>query len=362
MKLTKKINVKLILISTLWVVLGSALIVLLVAAYNKKESALCTGIKIEIEGATTNIFIDEHDIRSIIQKYAGKKIVGKKIRDFDIEFMEKELEKDVWLKKATIFFDNQGILRANIFEREPMARVFAIDGNTFYIDDEIRILPLSSKHTARLPVFTNFHAIGKNASLNDSNLLKSIKSLSVFIQKDSFLMSMIDQIEINKQNQFELIPKMGRQQIYFGDTSDMNGKFERFTLFYKKVIPKYGWDKYSKVNLQYRGQVVASIKGIEDIEADSMRALQIMKAVAEYSEKAANDTSRSLLLDNASNSTDISFIMQSLQRDEVDSDTAISINASSKKTNIIINKEIANKTKQSPVKNTNKVKPSTQKK
>jgi spore cortex formation protein SpoVR/YcgB (stage V sporulation) len=128
------------------------------------------------------------------------------------------------------------------------------------------------------------------------------------------------------------------------------------------VIPKYGWDKYSKVNLQYQGQVVASIKGIEDIEADSMRALQIMKAVAEYSEKAANDTSRSLLLDNASNSTDISFIMQSLQRDEVDADTAISINASAKKTNIIINKEIVNKTKQSPVKNSIKAKPSTQKK
>ena len=362
MKLTKKINVKLILISTLWVVLGCALIVLLVAAFNKKESALCTGIKIEIEGATTNIFIDEHDIRSIIEKYAGKKIVGKKIKDFDIEFMEKELEKDVWLKKATIYFDNQGMLRANIFEREPLARIFVIDGNTFYIDDEIRILPLSSKHTARLPVFTNFHTIEKKLSIRDSNLLKSIKSLSAFIQKDSFLMSMIDQIDINKQNQFELIPKMGKQQIYFGDTLDMKEKFERFTLFYKKVIPKYGWDKYSKVNLQYRNQVVASIKGIEDIKADSMRALQIMKAVAEYSEKAANDTSRSLLLDNASNSTDISFIMQSLQRDEVDSDTAIAINVSTKKNNIIINKASENNKKQSPVKNSNKVKPSTQKK
>jgi ribosomal protein L19E len=195
-----------------------------------------------------------------------------------------------------------------------------------------------------------------------NNALKSIKSLSMFIQKDSFLMSMIDQIDINKQNQFELIPKMGKQQIYFGDTSDMKEKFERFTLFYKKVIPKYGWDKYSKVNLQYRDQVVASIKGIEDIKADSMRALQIMKAVAEYSEKSANDTSRSLLSDNASNSTDISFIMQSLQRDEVDSDTAISVNASAKKTNIIINKEIVNKTKKSPEKNSIKSKPSTQKK
>ncbi len=362
MKLTKKINVKLILISTLWVLLGGALIVLLVAAFNKKESALCTGIKIEIEGATTNIFIDEHDIKSIIGKYAGKKIIGKKIKDFDIEFIEKELEKDVWLKKTTIYFDNQGILRANIFEREPIARIFAMDGNTFYIDDEIRILPLSSKHTARLPVFTNFHTIEKKLTIKDSNLLNSIKSLSVFIQKDSFLMSMIDQIDINKQNQFELIPKMGKQEIYFGDTSFMKEKFERFTLFYKNVIPKYGWDKYSKVDLQFRNQVVACIKGKEDIKADSMRALQIMKTVAEYSEKAANDTSRSLLLDNATNSTDISLIMQSLQRDDDDSDTAISTKTQTKKNSIIINKESENKIKKSQEKNRNKVKASTQKK
>jgi hypothetical protein len=51
--------------------------------------------------------------------------------------------------------------------------------------------------------------------------------------------------------------------------------------------------------------------------------------------------------------------MQSLQRDDVDSDTAISVNESAKKNNIIIKKE---KPKQSPIKNSNKAKPSTQKK
>jgi hypothetical protein len=61
---------------------------------------------------------------------------------------------------------------------------------------------------------------------------------------------------------------------------------------------------------------VAKIRGKEDIKADSLQTLHIMQTTAAYSAKMAADTSQSMAPDNEKNSTQISLIMQSLQRDE----------------------------------------------
>jgi len=59
--------------------------------------------------------------------------------------MESLLEKNVWIKDAQLFFDNNGILRVSVTEREPIARVFTREGNSFYIDSSGVQLPLSDK-------------------------------------------------------------------------------------------------------------------------------------------------------------------------------------------------------------------------
>lgn len=323
MKGTRKIKWKKLFSAIIWLALGISVLFLMAAAYKKKDAQLCTGLYIDIEGATNNVFIDKNDIKTIIVSYARKKIVGTPIRSFDLEGMENELKKDVWLDKAALFFDNNGVLRAHIEEREPLARLFTSDGETFYIDNSVRILPLSNKHTARLPVFTNCSFSHNKLTFKDSSLLSSIKSMSLFIQKDSFLMSMIDQININEKQQFELIPKMGNQQVIFGDSTDMSEKFEKFKLFYKKVIPQFGWNKYSKINLQYKNQVVANIRGIDDVRADSLRTIAIMKAMADYATKMASDSTQTIVQDNENNSTQFSIIQSSIERNEEEMDSIL---------------------------------------
>ena len=119
-----------------------------------------------------------------------------------------------------------------------------------------------------------------------------------------------------------MIPKLGDQTILFGDTSNLVQKFQKFELFYKKVVPIYGWKKYSKINLEYKNQLVASIRGKEEVIADSMRTLKIMKTLAEYSSKMASDTLKGIGQENDLNATDISIILNSLQREEgADSDS-----------------------------------------
>ena len=314
---TKRYSLKSILLTVLWITIGTGTAVLLVAAIHKKDAKHCAAVKITIEGVSNNFFVDENDVRNIIKSVANGEPVGKPIGSFNLKAMETSLEKSTWVKAAELFFDNNNILRVNILEREPIARVFTTTGTTFYIDSSIMMLPLSEKFPARLPVFTNFPSDKVVLTAADSNLLRDIRTLSIAIQKDSFRMALIDQIDITPNRSFEMMPKIGSQIIVFGDATDAEEKFTKLEQFYKEVMAKTSWNKYSTINVQYKGQVVAKLRGREEQTADSLRTLQIMQLMAVRAEQQATDSIQMLLPDNEKASgIDSTMIQQSIQRDD----------------------------------------------
>jgi cell division protein FtsQ len=122
-----------------------------------------------------------------------------------------------------------------------------------------------------------------------------------------------------------MIPKLGNQVIVFGDAEDAAEKFSKLKLFYKKVITTTGWNRYSVINLQYKNQVVAKIKGAEDKSADSLRTLQIMQLIADRAAKQAADSVQTFIQDSEKNTTDSSMIQQSMERDEPESGTTTEV-------------------------------------
>jgi hypothetical protein len=82
------------------------------------------------------------------------------------------------------------------------------------------------------------------------------------------------------------------------------------------VIPVKGWKKYSKINLQYDNQIVASILGVEEQVADSLKTMKMIKEFAEYSARMSSDTTSKLQPDNAENSVSESMILNSIARDD----------------------------------------------
>lgn len=315
----KDYKIKKILLATLWVAMGGATIFLFVAAIKIKDARSCKGIEINIHGGVgNNFFVDKKDILDALKVSENTNPVGKSIGSFNLKKLEQQLKNDIWIKSAELYFDNNEILQVSVSEREPIARVFTTTGASFYIDDSLTMLPLSEKFSARLPVFTGFPFDRKVLSKADSSLLRDIKVISLAIQKDSFCMAMIDQVDINENKVFEMVPKIGNQLIIFGDARHAEVKFEKMKLFYKNIMLKAGWKNYSVIDISYNNQVVARRKGAADVTSDSLRALQLMKLIAERAEQAAGDTTNNLLPDNAKNISDTSMIQQSIQRDDND--------------------------------------------
>jgi cell division protein FtsQ len=311
----KKTIVKKI-VTSVWITIGIGAIVLLVAAIKRKDAQHCSGMSITIEGVDNNFFVDKKDIANTIALVTGGSVTGKEMSAFDLKKLEIALQKDIWVKTAQLFFDNNNRLVVKVLEREPVARVFTTAGTTFYIDSSLAMLPLSEKFSARLPVFTGFPSDKAVLTPQDSALLKDILTVSMAIQKDSFNMAMIDQVDINSQRIFEMVPKIGNTIIVFGDATDVAAKFYKLQLFYKEVMVKTGWNKYSEINVQYNGQVVAKRKGAEDKSIDSLRTLQLMQAIAENTERLSNDSLHTIAADNENNTTNIDLVQQSIQRDD----------------------------------------------
>ncbi|MDQ6757861.1 MAG: hypothetical protein M3004_13090 [Bacteroidota bacterium] len=292
----RRYNTKRIFGNVLWALLGMATVVLLGAAISLKHNKRCKGIMINIKGVQNNFFINKNEVNDLLEKINGGGFHGQAISSVNILKMERELQKSQWIKSALLYFDNNEILKVNISEREPIARIFTNTGTSFYIDSAIERLPLSDKFSARVPVFTNF----SNAIMlykADSNLLTDIKNISNYILNNPFWMAQIEQINITDDKTFELIPKVGNHIIVFGGAEKYEQKFDHLLAFYKEVETKVGWNTYSKINVQYKDQVVAVKRGAEDILQDSLRAKILMQTLVANAQKAANDSTNNIQLD-----------------------------------------------------------------
>lgn len=292
MAANKKYSLKKILSVSVWSVLASGVVVLLVAAMSKKSTEHITSVDIHISGIQNNYFIDKGEVLKILEKVNGKKLEQSAISSLDLTKMENQLGKSEWIKKAELFFDNNKVLQVKIREREPIARVFTTSGASFYIDSSLTRLPLSDKFSARLPVFTSFPTDVKILKKRDSNLLYQVKILSEYINEHPFWMAQIDQIDISTEGHFDLIPKLGNQTIRFGNADNYEQKFNKLLAFYKQVETKVGWNKYSVLDVQYKNQVVGVIRDAAEIKSDSLKAVQIMKAIISEAEKNTNDSTK----------------------------------------------------------------------
>jgi cell division protein FtsQ len=180
------------------------------------------------------------------------------------------------------------VLHVTVIEKEPVARIFTSEGNSFYIDSLGRKLPLSDKLSARVPLFTGFPD-KKILSVKDSVLLNDVKMTANFIINDPFWMSQVAQIDITTDRQFEMIPVVGNHLVKLGNGENIDQKFRRLMMFYKQVLSKTGFDKYKLINVQYKGQVVAS-KYTDDPKVDTAQLRKNVEKLLQQARDAQNDT------------------------------------------------------------------------
>lgn len=253
---------------------------MLVAANGRAGERTCKGVTISINHDGDRIYLEKDDVLKSLERTAKGPLVHRHTRDIDLARLESNLETNPWVRDAELYFDTKDVLHVAVAERVPVARVFTTLGTSFYIDSAGYRLPLLETYSAKLPVVTGFTP-AQRLNKMDSALLQDVKRVVQTICADPFWMAQIGQIDITPQRKFELIPVVGSHIVRLGSGSNVSEKLARLLVFYRQVLPKAGLAKYSALDVQFEGQVVAVRRG----PVSAVDSLQLQKNIRALLEK-----------------------------------------------------------------------------
>ena len=107
-------------------------------------------------------------------------------------------------------------------------------------------------HAAHLPVAT-----GK---ITQTMAEGALFELAQLLAKDEFWSKQIEQINVTHDGELELVPQVGNHILFLGKPVHMEEKLARIHTFYEKALNQIGWNKYSRINVEFDNQVICKKK------------------------------------------------------------------------------------------------------
>jgi cell division protein FtsQ len=166
----------------------------------------------------------------------------------DLNKLEQVLNAQEMIEKADVYVSIDGVLKAVVKQKTPIARVFDGKGS-FYIDSEGDTMPLSDNFTARVPLVS-----GEINKKNNKDLFKLFK----IIYDDAFLRKNIIGIQIMSNGSLLMLNRNYNYQIDFGSLINVERKFQNYKAFFQKVSSDSSLYKYKKIDLRFTEQVVCT--------------------------------------------------------------------------------------------------------
>lgn len=250
-----------------WAVLFLYLLIAFVLIAKNKADIACKKIYISIKNQEKNKFIEEKDVLDLLNK---EHIIGKNIEEINLNEIEKKIAEHPNIKEANVFRNINGELKIEITQRTPIVRIMNKNQTAYFIDEEGKLMPLSNKYTPNVLIIngdisepynkwkkTNFITNKKQIVEKSKGILFDLFLLADYIYRDNFWNAQIEQIYV-KNNEFELIPRVGSQTIVFGNISHYQKKFKKLKALYEQGMSQVGWNKYKTINLKYKKQVICT--------------------------------------------------------------------------------------------------------
>lgn len=250
-----KINIRKEIKGTLAI---AALLVLIGFAEREQHETGIKEIAISINNMNENHFIDEEDVRHLMQ-LKNENLIGTSIGSISLKEIEKRIKSDKFIKDAELYSDLKGNLLVNVELRRPIARIVRNDGPDGYIAEDGTVMPVSDKFTSRVVLISGSYGrqLLSQQNLNNTEHGKKFLAMLKLIREDDFWKAQIAQLDIDSKGRVNLFPQVGDETIEFGKPENIETKFSKLMIYYKEILPTKGWNKYKRVNLEYDGQIVA---------------------------------------------------------------------------------------------------------
>lgn len=217
----------------------------------------CESIKVFLKNDVENHFLSEDDIQAILTDQGNMPLIGKPINDINLGMLEERVESNPFVHQAELYKTLNNELQVTVTLKRPIARIMINNGPDAYITTTGEVFPVSSQFVSRVILIS-----GKG-----TDQMKKAEFwtgdggeyLNLFnkINEDEFWRAQLAECYINSKGKLEFLPQVSKQLIEFGYPDNIESKFKKLKVFYTQVLPSKGWNTYSRVNLEYKDQIIA---------------------------------------------------------------------------------------------------------
>ena len=235
----------------LFLVLLSAYLVIAVTVFNSKpDHQTCSGLELVINDSIDYGFITK---REVLRMLNSKKLspIGKKMGEINTRQLEDELRQHALIGNVECYRTSGNRIGIEITQRLPILRVMAANGESYYIDDKAHAMPIPNS-AANVAIVTGH--------VDKALATKELYELGMFLQRNELWKAQIQQINVTQSKELELVPRVGDHIIFLGKPGNYENKFNRLKTFYKKGLNEVGWNKYSRISLEFNNQIICTKK------------------------------------------------------------------------------------------------------
>ncbi len=214
------------------------------------DDSVCNSVEIAIVDSVHTGFITKQEAEFIL-KTAGIYPTGLIMDSINGRRIEETLEKNRFIKDAVCYKTPGGRVNIIVTQRLPVMRIMADNGEDYYIDEAGKRM-LAGKYLADLTIATGH--------IDTAYSRKHLAAFGRELRADDFWSNQIAQIHVTSDGKVELVPRVGNQIIEIGRPEHIRQKLDNLKNFYRKVMPTVGWNKYSRINLEFENQIVCTKK------------------------------------------------------------------------------------------------------
>ncbi len=219
----------------------------------KVKNVTCDNIEVKYD-ENESIHISKDEIRRIVMS-ADNQLIGKKFEQINAEFIEKEIEKHQAVLNAEVFkvvaADSarfRGVLGIRVQHREPVLRLMSANGS-YYMDRTGEQIPVSSSYSAKALVVTGY--------FSEEFAKEELLPFALFLEENPFWKAQIGQMHVEQSGNVLLTPLIGNHLIELGAMENFQEKLRNMKVFYEQILVRNNWDKYERISLKYKNQIVA---------------------------------------------------------------------------------------------------------
>jgi|LSQX01.1.fsa_nt_gb cell division protein FtsQ len=236
-----------------YILLVAFLAITLAFTSKKVKHITCGSIEVEYS-ERESIRISKDEVLRIIMA-TDNHLIGKRMDQINTEIIEKEIEKHQAILNAEVYkmvasdsTSFKGVLGVRVKHREPVLRIMS-SGGSYYMDETGEKIPVSTSYAAKVMVATGF--------FSEEFAKEELLPFVLFLEENPFWKAQITQIHVEQSGDLLLTPLVGNHQIELGSLDNFQDKLRNMKTFYEQILARNNWEKYEKISLKYKNQIVA---------------------------------------------------------------------------------------------------------